>query len=213
MEFVKPPDTFNFDEPNTPQRWARWEKQFGTYFVAAELDKKSKQVQVARLLNAAGPDAQEIHELFTFGTDEDQSNCKTILAKFREYCRPKKNVVYERHKFWSRSQHEGEPFDKWLKEMRVIAKDCEFEEEDNMIRDKIVFSVYDKKVQERMLRQSELSLKDAIDLCRAAELSQSQLADIRKQEHLGVNEMASEAKGTRGDRNIDCYSCGETGHY
>ena len=44
MEFVKPPDTFNFDEPNTPQRWARWEKQFGTYFVAAELDKKSKQV-------------------------------------------------------------------------------------------------------------------------------------------------------------------------
>ena len=60
MEFVKPPDTFNFDEPNTPQRWARWEKQFGTYFVAAELDKKSKQVQVARLLNAAGPDAQEI---------------------------------------------------------------------------------------------------------------------------------------------------------
>ena len=77
-----------------------------------------------------------------------------------------KNIVYERHKFWSRSQHEGEPFDKWLKEMRVIAKDCEFAEEDNMIRDKIVFGVYDKKVQERMLRNSNLSLKDAIDLCR-----------------------------------------------
>ena len=38
MGFVKPPDTFNFDEPNTPRRWARWEKQFGTYFVAAELE-------------------------------------------------------------------------------------------------------------------------------------------------------------------------------
>ena len=48
---------------------------------------------------------------------------KRVLEKFREYCRPKKNIVYERHKFWSRSQHEGEPFDKWLKEMHVIAKD------------------------------------------------------------------------------------------
>ena len=66
MEFVKPPENFNFDEPNTPQRWARWEKQFGTYFVAAELDKKSKEVQVARLLNAAGHEAQEVHDLFSF---------------------------------------------------------------------------------------------------------------------------------------------------
>ena len=45
----------------------------------------------------------------------------------------------------------------WLKEMRVIAKDCEFAEEDNMIRDKIVFGVFDKKVLERMLRNSNLS--------------------------------------------------------
>ena len=112
MEFVKPPENFNFDEPNTPQRWARWEKQFGTYFVAAELDKKSKEVQVARLLNAAGPEAQEIHDLFSFENVEEEKDYKKVLEKFREYCRPKKNIVYERHKFWSRSQHEGEPFDK-----------------------------------------------------------------------------------------------------
>ena len=103
IEFVKHPDRFNLDEPNTPQRWARWETQFGTYFITADLDKKWKQVQVARLLNAAGPEAQEIHELFTSGTDEDQSHNKTILAKFSGYCRPKKNVMYERHKFLSRS--------------------------------------------------------------------------------------------------------------
>ena len=74
-----------------------------------------------------------------------------------------------------------------------------------MIRDKIVFGVYDKKVQERMLRNSNLSLKDAIDLCRAAELSQSQLADIRKQEEIGLHEMRKEKAG-------DCTVCGESGH-
>ena len=109
---MKPPENFNFDEPNTPQRWTRWEKQFGAYFVAAELEKKSKEFQVARLSNAAGPGAQEINDLFSFENAEEEKDYQRVLEKFREYCRPKKNIVYKRHKFWSRSQHEGEPFDK-----------------------------------------------------------------------------------------------------
>ena len=147
-EFVKPPGPFSFEEPNAPQRWARWEKQFNTYFGAAELSEKSQDVQVARLLNAAGEEAQEIHELFVFAAEDDKKDYKKVLEKFREYCRPKKNVVFERHRFWSRSQKEDELFDRWLKDLRVTAKDCEFSEEDDMLRDKIVFSVYDKKVEE-----------------------------------------------------------------
>ena len=92
MEFVKPPDTFNFEEPNAPQRWARWEKQFETYFVAAELAGKSQEVQVARLLNAAGPEAQEVHELFTYEADDDKKDYKKILKKFNEYYRPKRTL-------------------------------------------------------------------------------------------------------------------------
>ena len=86
MEFVKPPEAFIFDGANTPQRWARWEKAFNTYFVAAELNTKAKAVQVARLLNAAGMEAQEIHETFTFANDEEKAECKVILKKFADYC-------------------------------------------------------------------------------------------------------------------------------
>ena len=152
MEFVKPPDAFSFEEPNAPQRWTRWEKQFNTYFVAAGLSGKTQEVQVARLLNAAGPEAQEVHELFEYENEDDKKDYKKILKKFSEYCRPKKMLVYERYKFWNRAQKEGEPFDSWFKDLRIIAKDCEFAEEDNMIRDMIVFYVFDKKVQERRLR-------------------------------------------------------------
>ena len=42
-------------------------------------------------------------------------------------------------------------------------------------------------------------------MCRAAELSQSQLADIHKQEEIGLHEMAKEKAG-------DCTVCGESGH-
>ena len=159
MEFVKPPDRFAFEEPNAPQRWARWVKEFETYFVAAELSGKSQEVQVARLLNAAGPEAQEVHELFVYDAEDDKKDYKKVLKKFTEYCRPKKNVIFERHRFWSRSQKEGEAFEWWLKDLRIIAKDCEFQEEDNMVRDKVVYGVMDKKVQERMLRKSDLTLR------------------------------------------------------
>ena len=97
-----------------------------------------------------------------------------MLKKFAEYCRPKKNVVFERYRFWSRSQKEDEPFDKWLKDLRLIAKDCEFAEEDNMLRDIVVFYVFDKQVQEPMLPKNDLELKDAMKMCRAAESLQNQ---------------------------------------
>ena len=139
MEFVKPPEAFVFDGPNTPQRWTRWEKQFNTYFIAAELSAKGKEVQVARLLNAAGAEAQEIHEQFTFATDDEKKEYKVVLKKFSDYCRPRKNVIFERHRFWDRHQSEDEPIDKWVKDLRIMAKDCEFEaQEGSMIRDKIV---------------------------------------------------------------------------
>ena len=44
-----------------------------------------------------------------------------------------------------------------------------------MIRDKIVFSVNDEHVKERLLRESDLSLARALDVCRAAETTRAQL--------------------------------------
>ena len=143
MEFVKPPESFSFEEPSAPQGWACCEKQFEMYFVAAELAGKSKEVQTVRLLNAAGADAQEIHELFTFTSDDEKKEYKTMLRKLAEYVRPKRNVVFERQRFFSRNQKEDEPFNRWLKDLRLIAKNFEFAEEYNIIQDKIEFSVFD----------------------------------------------------------------------
>ena len=44
MEYVKPPEPLAFEEPNALQCWARWQKQFITYFTAAELSEKTKKV-------------------------------------------------------------------------------------------------------------------------------------------------------------------------
>ena len=54
MDMLKPPG--HMDEA-----WHRWEQTFKTYFLVCEIGKKDPDVQVAILLHAAGPEAQEIH--------------------------------------------------------------------------------------------------------------------------------------------------------
>ena len=151
---------------------------------------------MAILLNAAGPEAQEVHSQFKFSATDDKTDYKTILKKFREYCKPRKNTVYERYKFWQRDQMEGEPVDRWLKDLKVMSVKCEFgEQEDLMLRDKLVFGVKDDRVRERLLRESEVELSKAVDICRASESTRLQLKEMSS--NANINEMTRDINAVR----------------
>ena len=55
-------------------------------------------------------------------------------------------------------------------QLKARSQYCEFRDLiESFIRDKIALGVQDKKVQERLLRETNLSLDKAISICRAAE--------------------------------------------
>ena len=196
----KPPNNFVFDSTNLDDAWRRWETSFNHYYYACELDKKDAKRQVATLLHVAGPEAQEIHSQFKFAAGEDKDDYETILKKFSEYCQPRKNTVYERYKFWQRDQMEGEPVDRWLKELKTMSAKCEFKEtEDLMLRDKIVFGVNDDRIRERLLRDCELDLSKAVNICRAAESTRVQLKEMSSNTNQTVTREvnAVRAQGTK----------------
>ena len=41
----------------------------------------------------------------------DDKKIEKVLLKFEEHCEPKKNVSYEKYKFFSRTQGSGESID------------------------------------------------------------------------------------------------------
>ena len=54
--------------------------------------------------------------------------------------------------------------------MKARSQHCEFGDlREILIRDKIVLGVQDKKIQERLLRETDLSIDKAISICHAAE--------------------------------------------
>ena len=186
MEHLRPPSNMKF-EGNVADNWRRWEQQFTVYMRAAEVSQKPPATQVAILLHCAGPEALEVYNTFTFEAEEDRNSVDAVLGKYKSYCQPRKNIVFERYKFWQRNQLEEEPVDHWITDLKTKASTCEFGGEcDNMIRDKIVFGVRERCLKERMLREADLTLGKAIDLCHAAEASKAHLKTMAD----GASEMA-----------------------
>lgn len=87
-------------------------------------------------------------------------------------CIPKTNVTVIRYRFNTRVQGRSESIDQYVTDLKLIAKDCEFEHlEDGLIRDRIVCGTNYPRVKERLLREDNLTLAKAISLCRADEES------------------------------------------
>ena len=85
-----------------------------------------KKKQAAILLNIAGVEAIEVFNTFTFAKDDDKDDPEAILAKFQNYCEPKKDITYERNIFNTRVQQLPLSYDAYLTELRVQAKRCAY---------------------------------------------------------------------------------------
>ena len=90
-------------------------------------------MQVAILFKLLGPDSLAIHKTFTFAEGDNVNDYELVLRKFTDYCRPRKNIVYERYRFWKRDQEEGEKIDQWLVEFRMQAAMCEFGPQEELV--------------------------------------------------------------------------------
>ena len=154
--------------------WKRFHRQWKHYVIATRLDKEEKAYQSAVLLACVGAEAQEIFESLPFSGAEDRTDIDTVIKKFEEFCMGETHEVYESYKFHRRNQEKEENIDTYVTVLRKLAKSCNFQEEDRMIRDRIVIGVYDDTVREKLLEDKDLTLKKATKICRAHETSKTQ---------------------------------------
>ena len=76
----------------------------------------------------------------------------------------------------------GENIDAYVTDLKNKASLCEFSTlKDSLIRDRIVCGIRSDEVRARLLRDPDLTLVKAIDACRAAETSQTQLKGLTEE--------------------------------
>ena len=85
----------------------------------------------------------------------------------------------KRHKFNTRNQQVGKTIDQYVTDLKTKAQTCKFANlKDSLIRDHIVCGIICDRTRARLLKDSELTLQKASDICRANETTPSQLKTL-----------------------------------
>lgn len=178
MDQLKPPGELCL-EGNLAENWRKWIQSFDLFLIASGISEKSEKVQCATFLHVAGEDARVVFNSFDFAKEGDDSKLDILKDKFQTYCEPRKNLTFLRHQFFTRSQGPNETFDAFVTDLKNKAKNCEFSTlNDSLIRDRIVGGIRSDQLRARLLREADLPLVKAIDICRASEATTSQMKEF-----------------------------------
>ena len=97
------------------------------------------------------------------------------------YIVPRKNVTYLRFKFLTYRQEERQSFESFFTDLKKFASDCKLDHlKELLIRDMIIIGLHDKKLQERLLREINLTLDRTVDICQTIELTRSHAKAIQQ---------------------------------
>ena len=93
-----------------------------------------------------GQEGREVYKTFVF-QNEDEDKPEKILEKLENYVRPKKNKRMARFRLHQRTQKETETFDNFVKDLKILAMDCDYADSDDVLIDLIISGVRHKKIQ------------------------------------------------------------------
>ena len=167
---IRPPQAFVMDS-NVTENWKLFKQKWRNYSIITNLSRQTEQYQVALLLHTLGDDALRAYNGFSFVTTDENRTVDEILVKFDTFAIGKVNETYERFVFNKRDQKEGESFEAFHAAIRTLIKTCNFCEDciDSILRDRIVIGIRDADTQTTLLKERKLTLKQTVDLCKAAE--------------------------------------------
>ncbi|XP_061725450.1 uncharacterized protein LOC133531325 isoform X1 [Cydia pomonella] len=176
METVlTPPLPFTYDQSllnittgSLSDSWKKWSKGFTIYFDACELSKKTSAIQINILLHIVGEQCRELYEQLNVKC----TTVEQVLDEFKKYFDQRKNLTVERHRFFTRNQAESETIEQYVFDLKKLSTSCEFGTLcDSLIKDRLICGIASKAIRERLLREADLTLEQAMEICRAAIVS------------------------------------------
>lgn len=180
--------------------------------------------QLRFCIGFCGPDLYKIIKSCIAPKKTTEITYEEMKKELKEYFEPKRNIIAERFKFYSRQQNSEESVGDYIVEIKALSQTCEFGNHlTEALRDKLVFGLSDQKIQAALLREKELTFEKACSTAKSIELTR-QHVDLMHGDNT-VSVFSRSRLGPRGDdqrvvrgkskpryANYQCYSCGLPGH-
>lgn len=185
---LAPPEPLDFSNCDAYPKWRRRFERFATLTKMASTSDDEEQMNTC--MYCMGKDAEDVYTQFT----TKPKNLVELLDAFQKYFFPQINVIFERFKFNSRVQRQGEPIDDFITDLHSLAEKCNFQAlKEELIRDRIVVGMLNVRVSEQLQLKPDLTLKIAKDTARQAESQSKQTKMIRDEKSINnVNRFKKE---------------------
>ena len=153
-------------------------------------------------------------------TTEERNDSSAIIAALKRHVEGHINESMERRRRSRRMQQPGESFDDYLVSLRELVKTCNFCSaacSQKSIRDQIIEGLIDGDTVEYLLRQQDLTLDNAIAICRAQEAAKKQRKDISDNPVLTIQRIIKQHahyKSPQASQSVlkSCPGCGAQAH-
>lgn len=159
---------------NLPEAWRKFQNHVELVF-KGPLQEKDEKTKCMYLLLWVGEKGRDIQNTWTGLEEGDLDKLKTYYDRYKAHVLPKLNPIFARYKFNKEIQGDNS-IEEYLTRLRLLAKDCSFHDEEEMIRDRLVFGVTSPKVREKLISQGEkLTLDKAISICQTCAYTKEQM--------------------------------------
>ena len=113
------------NDGNRSRKFYAFEQTWSNVSVASGLETKESKQVLGTQSTIIWKYALEIYNTFEWRPEEAKT-ASSVLDKFRKYCKPRKNITYERYRLMIRKQKINEQINDFVKDLRVLADTCEY---------------------------------------------------------------------------------------
>ena len=116
-----------------------WEEQWEDYVLLSDYQRQTDEVKAARLRYTFSAETRKIYNSLSLSSEEKKDPA-VILREIKNFAKGLVNETMERHQFNSRQQHEGETFEMYFTELKILVTNCGFCTQclDGLLRDRIL---------------------------------------------------------------------------
>ena len=162
------------------------------YFLANDIKDEKK---VAAFFTLAGPKVFGLARDLLSPQKPEESTYKKVIETLQKHYKPKPVLIYERFKFYSRSQKSGESVNDFVAALKALAHTCEFGATlSEMLRDRFVMGLANNQVQQVLLSESDLTFEKAVSMATAREAASK---DVQAMASGSVNHIPRSSLGPK----------------